>query len=408
MSTVTGKFDLNMGEVLEAWKTPDAVREVIANALDEQALTETADVEIYSDDEGRWHIRDQGRGLRYEHFTQDENEEKLDNPDRVIGKFGVGLKDALATFYRQEVDVTIHSANNTFRVEKAPKHGFEDVNTLHVDIQAPEREIKGTDVVLEGCTEAEIEAAKQMFLQFTDEERLESTRFGEVYSVPSRQDARIYVNGLRVATEENFLFSYNITKTTKKVREALNRERSNVGRTAYSQRVKTILKECQSMTVAKPLVDDLEKFERGTTHDELTWKAIRIHACKLLNANDSVVFVTPDDERQHTDVLMYARDDGYRTVTIPDNIKAELNSVRDINDDEIRNIDRYVEYNESFSYEWVDPEELTAKERRVWELHEEILEMVEVPDRLQDVRISETMRISALGHDSVRGLWEGG
>lgn len=42
-STATGKFDLNMEEVLEAWGPADAVRELLANALDEQALTGTAE-----------------------------------------------------------------------------------------------------------------------------------------------------------------------------------------------------------------------------------------------------------------------------------------------------------------------------------------------------------------------------
>jgi len=100
MTTQTGKFDLNMEEVLEAWGPADATREILANALDEQALTSGADPEVSQDEEGRWHIRDHGRGLRYEHLTQSEDDVKLANPDTVIGKFGVGLKDALATFHR--------------------------------------------------------------------------------------------------------------------------------------------------------------------------------------------------------------------------------------------------------------------------------------------------------------------
>lgn len=39
-------FDFNIGEILEAWLPRHAVREVIANALDEQALTKTSDVVI--------------------------------------------------------------------------------------------------------------------------------------------------------------------------------------------------------------------------------------------------------------------------------------------------------------------------------------------------------------------------
>jgi hypothetical protein len=48
----------------------EALREIIANALDEQALTKTAEPEILESRAGRWHVRDFGRGLRYEHLTQ--------------------------------------------------------------------------------------------------------------------------------------------------------------------------------------------------------------------------------------------------------------------------------------------------------------------------------------------------
>src|SRR5918999_5969389 len=96
----TRGFDLNIERVLESWTVAHAIREVIANALDEAALTGSAEPDIHKDGQGRWHVRDHGRGLRYEHLTQNENEEKLANPERVVGKFGVGLKDALATFDR--------------------------------------------------------------------------------------------------------------------------------------------------------------------------------------------------------------------------------------------------------------------------------------------------------------------
>jgi hypothetical protein len=36
-------FDLNIEKVLEHWTVPFAIRELIANALDEQALTGTSD-----------------------------------------------------------------------------------------------------------------------------------------------------------------------------------------------------------------------------------------------------------------------------------------------------------------------------------------------------------------------------
>jgi len=55
-------FDLNIVKVLENWEVSDAIREVIANALDEQLLTGTKEIEI-TKKAGTWHIRDFGRGL---------------------------------------------------------------------------------------------------------------------------------------------------------------------------------------------------------------------------------------------------------------------------------------------------------------------------------------------------------
>lgn len=76
-------FDLNIEKILEGWETCHAVREIIANALDEQVLTGTRDIDTSKDRKGVWHIRDFGRGLKYEHLTQNENQEKLKNPTKV-------------------------------------------------------------------------------------------------------------------------------------------------------------------------------------------------------------------------------------------------------------------------------------------------------------------------------------
>ena len=99
---------------------PEAVREVIANALDEQALTGTAEPEIVKRRDG-WHVTDFGRGLRYQHLTQNENPEKRRKADLVVGKFGVGLKDALATFHRRGIGVVIRSPHGDMKLQRAAK-----------------------------------------------------------------------------------------------------------------------------------------------------------------------------------------------------------------------------------------------------------------------------------------------
>jgi hypothetical protein len=48
------KFDLNIEKILEGWN--HAVREVLANVLDEQALTSSAEIRINKDSKGVWHV----------------------------------------------------------------------------------------------------------------------------------------------------------------------------------------------------------------------------------------------------------------------------------------------------------------------------------------------------------------
>jgi hypothetical protein len=115
-------FDLNIEEVLENWELHHALREIIANALDEHVLSRTEEPRIFRATDG-WHVQDFGRGLQIHHFTQNENPEKLGAERGVTGKFGVGLKDALATFHRHGVEVIARSRYGLYRLQPAQKTG---------------------------------------------------------------------------------------------------------------------------------------------------------------------------------------------------------------------------------------------------------------------------------------------
>jgi hypothetical protein len=216
-------FDLNIGKVLEHWTVPFAIREVIANALDEAALSGTAEPQIARDEHGIWHIRDFGRGLRYAHLTQNESAEKRRHP-AVIGQFGMGLKDALATFDRRGIGVTLRSRHGDIATGRHGKAGkFSDVITLHALVRPPaDPQMIGTDVELAGVTDAQIAEAKKLFLRYSAEVVLEETRFGQVLQRPANRGVgRVYVKGLLVAEEPNFLFSYNVTDLNAPLRRAL-------------------------------------------------------------------------------------------------------------------------------------------------------------------------------------------
>lgn len=404
-------FDLNIGKVLEHWTIPFAIREVIANALDEAAITGTAEPEIARDDQGTWHIRDFGRGLRYEHLTQNENSEKRRHP-AVIGQFGMGLKDALATFDRRGIQATLRSRHGDITTGRHGKAGkFSDVITLHALVHRPSDPYRsGTDVELGGVTDAQIEDAKKLFLRYSDEAVLEETRFGQVLQRPSNRGlGRVYVKGLLVAEEPNFLFSYNVTDLNAPLRRALNRERTNVGRTAYTDRVKKILAECVSAEVARPLAEDLAAFASGRQHDELGWIDVALHACRVLQSREKVLFVTSWQLAEGSAQLQYAREDGYRLVTVPDDIARRLGSMTDLFGQPLVDLSRYrEEWNDSFSYTFIADDELTVTERSVFDRTADFLGLIGCrlgKGKVKTVLISQTMRLSD-GGDMVLGVWE--
>jgi hypothetical protein len=401
------RFDLNIEKILEDWEAFHAIRELIANAIDEQLLTHTEDVEILKDASGNWHIKDHGRGLRYQHLTQKENDEKLRNPN-TIGKFGIGLKDALATFDRKGIKVLAKTKYGDITLEKSEKHGFEDIVTLHACISPPSNpDLVGTEFVLKGVTDEDVRKAKDLFLKFSGEKALEETTFGEVLKKKGAK-ARIYVNGVRVAEEDNFLFSYNITSLTSAIRKALNRERTNVGRVAYSERVKSILVSCQTEEVARDLVDDLRNYETGRIHDELGWIDVQERAVKILNVLGKVVFFTPDEMRSETMMVDEAKSAGYEIVAIPASLRERIRAQVDISGKPIRDLRQFSkEYHESFKFKFVDPRNLTTSENKVFQMTDTIFEIIGgKPEEIKEVRISETMRKELGSPVETEGVWE--
>ena len=276
---------------------------------------------------------------------------------------------------------------------RRPKEGFPDVVTLHALVSPPSDPGQtGTDIALTGVKDADVEAAKNFFLRYSGESPLESTEYGDVLARPDRrQPARIYVKGLRVAEEPNFLFSYNITKLSASLRRALNRERSNVGRSAYSDRVKSILTACRSTAVAGPLAEDLNGFAAGSLHDELAWRDVALHACRVLQTNEKVLFVTPWQMGSDNAQLRYAQDDGYRIVVVPDDIARSLGGLTDLNGNPLVNLGRYRdEWNDSFSFTFVSPDKITPAEQAVYARTREIaaLSGVNIASRKLAVLIS--------------------
>jgi hypothetical protein len=397
-------FDLNIEEVLENWEIEHALREVIANALDEQVISKTDEIKINKDKQGNWHIRDFGRGLQIEHFTLNENQEKLSALSGVIGKFGVGLKDALATFHRRGVGVLIVSSFGTFRLKQEHKHGFSEIVTLHVEYDDSPSNIRGTDFILYGATDADIDKAKSLFLKFAGEEIIETTSYGQILRRKGNT-GRVYILGVFASEEPNFLFTYNITSLTDAMKKKLNRERLNVGRTTYADRVKAILKGTKSKTVEDLLVDQVGRRATGGQSDEMAWIEISQLALNLMHQRNKVAYLTEQEVQSSPNILDNVKSDGYQVIVITEQQKIKLQTQIETGGPQVRTLEAYVqEYNSSFEYKFVDIKDLTQEERRIYDFTPKILAIVGLTvNRVPQIRISETMRVTT---DDTEGVWD--
>lgn len=396
----TRLFDLNIEEVLENWEVHHGIRELISNALDEQVLSHTADPNIEKSRDG-WRIRDFGRGLRIEHFTQNENPEKLSAASGVIGKFGVGLKDALATLHRHGITVTLASRFGSFRLKTSAKVGFQGIETLHIEYDDAPRAIEGTDVLLVGVRDEDVTAAKSLFLKFSPDQPVEVTQYGEVLE-HAAGSARVYISGVYANEEPNFLFSYNITSLTGAMRKKLNRERLNVGRSTYTERIVAILKQANTAPVKERLADQALK-TRGEQCDEMQWADISQVALNALSERNQVSFVTETQWQEHPDLVDLMRRDGYQVVVVGDAQQSRLEQQMVEGGPQVRTLGVYVaEFNQSFEYKFVEEGRLSKAERDIYRLTPKILDLVAAKSPPK-VRISETLRPDLYDFN---GIWD--
>jgi hypothetical protein len=397
-------FDLNIEEVLQDWEVEHAVREIISNALDEQLLTNSKDIEISRDIYGGWHIRDFGRGLKIEHFTQNENPEKLNSSLNLIGKFGVGLKDALATFNRRDIGIEIKSRFGTFNLIRVPKSGFENILTLHVNYDDKPNEIEGTEFILTNIEKEKIDLAKSFFLKFNNESLIDSTVFGGIYS-RTETGGKVYINGVFAAEEDNFMFTYNITSLTDSIKKKLNRERINVGRSTYSGRIKDILLNSKAAFVNNCLIKQANDKYLGEQYDELSWIEIRKKALNLLNTSSKVIFLTENEIQEKPDIIDWAKRDGFKVISISEKEKEKLDHQMDSGGPVIRTSEIFIgEIEESFKYKFINYNDLKSSEKAVYKSHKKIFKLVNLPSwNTPKILISETMRLT---NDDTCGVWD--
>jgi hypothetical protein len=301
--------------------------------------------------------------------------------------------------------VRISSPHGTIGLVEQSKHGFGDVVTLHAVVDDP-ADVDGTDVALTGIADADVAAAMGFFLAFDPTvEVMEATPAGQVLHRPGDGPRGVYVRGVRVAEDDGLLFSYNVTKVDAKLRRALNRERSNVGRSAYTDRIKAILLAVEAPDVLTRLVDDMAGFAKGATRDEVKWNDVAERVVRQLAVSDpDTVFVTAAQRWSQAELIRRAEIDGKHVFVIPDALATRLRSSAD---DTVTTLERFAaEWNARVVIRPIDPAQLEAHERTVLAVAGDVLAIVGRRRDEWDVVVSETLHLAPDGTETAHGLWE--
>ena len=210
-----------------------------------------------------------------------------------------------------------------------------------------------------------------------------------------------------MAEEENFLFSYNITALNATLRKALNRERTNVGRTAYSDRIRAILLSAESEVVLSVFTDNLTQMSNGKQADELKWVDVQAHAVRHLSARKETVYVTPEEiQRSSGAVLEVIRNSGKQAVFVTEVVKQKIADATDMNGRQISTIQSVVaQYNNSFQYDYVSYDALTITEKAVFDLHRQLLRETHSQVKPEQIKIAQSLRPD-FPTDSFGGVWD--
>ena len=191
------------------------------------------------------------------------------------------------------------------------------------------------------------------------------------------------------------------------MRKALNRERTNVGRSAYSERIKNILLSAEDDKVLEILTDNLEELSSGKQSDELKWVEVQKHAVKHLNAREDTVFVTPDEIKNSSGAILdIVRSSGKKPVFVTETVMRKITDDVDVSGNHISTISTVInEFNESFQYDFVEYDDLSVDEKEIYDYTRSILEATNTNIKMSQIFISNCLQPD-FPEESFGGIWE--
>ena len=201
------------------WTIEDAIREIIANALD---ASKKLDI---SWNNGIATVRDYGKGFHATGLLIGESTKTASD----IGQFGEGLKVGAMVLLRNGQHIQAESLGKTYTFTMEDSIVGTPVLTIAMAVSTPFG--SGTKVTF-SCSESELESTKQRFLKLSPR-----PMFGK--DILDHAGA-IYVQGLLTDSIDSIL-GYNLHS-----KECMNRDRTTTNRDAVEREISKLLRQCKS------------------------------------------------------------------------------------------------------------------------------------------------------------------
>ena len=286
-----GDIDLNIGQAyLSEWTEGMAIRELIANAMDE---TTNGNIDIKEAPEGVWKITNIGNEIKPENFVIKEGGKS--KKKGKIGKFGIGLKDAIGVLMIRGTGVRILTSEYEYVAEYRKKNKLINAKCLFINIYKNTREWLGTQVILEKCSDDSIKEAESHFLIYRDKYMVvDTTEYGDIlFEDDENKNGTIYLNGIKIAYESTFLYSYNIKVEEEILKKGISRERCDLSREVYKDILKMIINCIKSEDVLRGYYKRLIKTRDGSLKGELVYTEAQLKTIRYTIQHNISIVVFP-------------------------------------------------------------------------------------------------------------------
>lgn len=103
-----------------------------------------------------------------------------------------------------------------------------------------------------------------------------------------------------------------------------------------------------------------------------------------------------------------ARNDGYKIITVPDNIKQEISGSLDVLGNPMIDLNQFqMDWNKSFKFKFIAEKDMSPEEKKIFKMTKTILSYVGGKSKnVKEIKISETMRLDSQSLIEATGLWE--